>query len=212
MCRSLNKTGRSVRAWRECTGERDRLIFYDGASTDDPVLLEYCGGDWLPRVAARGPDMLVAFHSSPYSAPPRAAPAHAPLRGFELDVDVIFADSDSLDYARCVPTAPRLVRTPPSPSAHRPPSVQGGAALRVPRQGVVFRGGVQRERAGAGPPRPPARAHAHAAAQHHVHLDLPRPPGYVAAAHAHVARRPLTARVLQVTWCGSTSRASRSTR
>ncbi|CAH2090673.1 unnamed protein product [Euphydryas editha] len=97
---SLNKTGRAVRAWRECTGERDRLIFYDGASTDDPVLVEYCGGDWLPPVTSRGPEMLVAFHSSPFSAPPRAAAAHAPLRGFELDVDVIFADSDSLDYAR----------------------------------------------------------------------------------------------------------------
>ncbi|XP_041987452.1 uncharacterized protein LOC121739170 [Aricia agestis] len=97
---SLNKTGRAVRAWRECTGERDRLIVYDGASTDDPVLVEYCGGDWLPRVTARGPEMLVAFHSSPFSAPPRAAPALAPLRGFELDVDVIFANSDSLDYAR----------------------------------------------------------------------------------------------------------------
>nr|XP_026487295.1 uncharacterized protein LOC113394267 [Vanessa tameamea] len=97
---SLNKTGRAVRAWRECTGERDRLIFYDGASTDDPVLVEYCGGDWLPPVTSRGPEMLVAFHSSPFSAPPRATTPHAPLRGFELDVDVIFADSDSLDYAR----------------------------------------------------------------------------------------------------------------
>lgn len=97
---SLNKTGRAVRAWRECTGERDRLIFYDGASTDDPVLVEYCGGDWLPRVTSRGPEMLVAFHSSPFSAPPRPAAPAAPLRGFELDVDVVFADSDSLDYAR----------------------------------------------------------------------------------------------------------------
>ncbi|KAI8423189.1 hypothetical protein MSG28_014234 [Choristoneura fumiferana] len=122
---SLNKTGRAVRAWRECTGERDRLIFYDGASTDDPVLVEYCGGDWLPRVTARGPEMLVAFHSSPYSAPPRAPAPLAPLRGFELDVDVIFADSDS-----------RLR--------------QGGAPLRISREGVLHRGGGERDRGGRG--------------------------------------------------------------
>ncbi|KAG7295718.1 hypothetical protein JYU34_020759, partial [Plutella xylostella] len=97
---SVNKTGRAVAAWRECTPERDRLIVYDGGSTDDPVLLTYCGGDWLPPVTSRGPDMLLAFHSSPYSAPPRAAPPLAPLRGFELDVAVVFADSDSLEYAR----------------------------------------------------------------------------------------------------------------
>ncbi|XP_063232233.1 uncharacterized protein LOC134536448 [Bacillus rossius redtenbacheri] len=105
---SLNKTGRSLRAWSDCTGERDHLIFYDGASTDDPVLVKFCGGDWLPRVVSRGPEMLVAFHSSPFSAPLHAgggggggggSPA-SPLRGFELDVDVVFSDSDSLDYSR----------------------------------------------------------------------------------------------------------------
>lgn len=54
--------------------------------------------------------MLVAFHSSPFSAPLHAAAATSPLRGFELDVDVIFADSDSLDYARWVTrTSPRRV-------------------------------------------------------------------------------------------------------
>lgn len=44
--------------------------------------------------------MLVAFHSSPFSIPLHSPQAHSPLRGFELDVDVIFADSDSLDYSR----------------------------------------------------------------------------------------------------------------
>lgn len=96
----LNKTARALRAWRDCTGERDHLIFYDGGSTNDPVLAKYCGGDWLPRVVSRGPDMLVAFHSSPFSIPLHSPPSHSPLRGFELDVDVIFADSDSLDYSR----------------------------------------------------------------------------------------------------------------
>lgn len=98
---SLNKTNtKALRAWRECTGERDHLIFYDGPSTNDPVLVKYCGGDWLPRVVSHGPWMLVAFHSSPFSIPLHSNTAHSPLRGFELDVDVIFADSDSLDYSR----------------------------------------------------------------------------------------------------------------
>lgn len=96
----LNKTSRALRAWRDCTGERDHLIFYDGGSTNDPVLAKYCGGDWLPRVISRGPDMLVAFHSSPFSIPLNLPSFHSPLRGFELEVDVIFADSDSLDYNR----------------------------------------------------------------------------------------------------------------
>lgn len=96
----LNKTVRALRAWRDCTGERDHLIFYDGGSTNDPVLAKYCGGDWLPRVVSRGPEMLVAFHSSPFSIPLHSPPSHSPLRGFELDVDVIFADSDSYDYSR----------------------------------------------------------------------------------------------------------------
>ncbi|XP_030746588.1 uncharacterized protein LOC115875308, partial [Sitophilus oryzae] len=96
----LNKTARALRAWRDCTGERDHLIFYDGLSTDDPVLAKYCGGDWLPRVVSRGPEMLVAFHSSPFSIPLHSPPSQSPLKGFELDVDIIFADSDSMDFAR----------------------------------------------------------------------------------------------------------------
>ncbi|XP_055708213.1 uncharacterized protein LOC129804698 [Phlebotomus papatasi] len=94
---SLNKTSRSVRAWSDCTGERDHLIFYDGSSTNDPVLAKYCGGDWLPRVVSRGSEMLVAFHSSPFSAPLQTA---TPNRGFELDVDILYTDSDSYDFAK----------------------------------------------------------------------------------------------------------------
>lgn len=44
-----------------------------------------------------GPEMLVAFHSSPFSAPLQS---NIPNRGFELDVDVLFTDSDSYDYAQ----------------------------------------------------------------------------------------------------------------
>ncbi|XP_044736901.1 uncharacterized protein LOC123298870 [Chrysoperla carnea] len=101
---SLNKTGRALKAWKDCTGERDHLIFYDGGTTNDPVLVKYCGGDWLPRVVSRGPEMLVAFHSSPFSIPLHSQSTPSPLRGFELDVNIIFADSDSLDYSREVRT------------------------------------------------------------------------------------------------------------
>lgn len=41
--------------------------------------------------------MLIAFHSSPFSAPLQTG---IPNRGFELDVDVSFADSDSHDFAK----------------------------------------------------------------------------------------------------------------
>lgn len=43
--------------------------------------------------------MLVAFHSSPFSAPLQS---NVPNRGFELNVDVLYTDSDSYDYAQGV--------------------------------------------------------------------------------------------------------------
>lgn len=45
----------------------------------------------------RGPEMLIAFHSSPFSAPLQTDIVN---RGFELDVDVQFSDSDSHDFAK----------------------------------------------------------------------------------------------------------------
>ena len=44
-----------------------------------------------------GSEMLIAFHSSPYSAPLQTG---IPNRGFELDVDILFADSDSYDFVQ----------------------------------------------------------------------------------------------------------------
>lgn len=41
--------------------------------------------------------MLVAFHSSPFSAPLQT---NVPNRGFELNVDILYTDSDSYDYAQ----------------------------------------------------------------------------------------------------------------
>jgi len=94
-------TSPPVTATDPCSEDSDHLIFYDGSSTADPVLARWCannenGPPFLPppKVLSRGPDLLVAFHSSPYAAPLRAAPV------FQLDVDVMFADSDSLDFQR----------------------------------------------------------------------------------------------------------------
>lgn len=39
--------------------------------------------------------MLIAFHSSPYSAPLQTGTSN---RGFELNVDILFTDSDSYDF------------------------------------------------------------------------------------------------------------------
>lgn len=123
----MNKTRRLVRAWGACGGGGARLLVYDGASTDDPLLLEWCGGDSLPAVTARGPAMLVAFHAAPRAAPPPPPPA-----AFEIDVRVVFADADSLEYAR-EPTRCEFHVKAPAPAAGPGPG-PGGTA---PRRGVL---------------------------------------------------------------------------
>lgn len=47
----------------------------------------------------RASEMLIAFHSSPFSAPLQS---NVPNRGFELNVDILYTDSDSYDYAQGV--------------------------------------------------------------------------------------------------------------
>ncbi|XP_012271865.1 uncharacterized protein LOC105695127 [Orussus abietinus] len=84
----------SLAVWQDCGPDKDRLIFRDGARTDDPVLLVYCGGP-LPRVTSRGPSMLVEFRSSPL-----AMPLGASTLRVELETRVVYVDSDGLDYAR----------------------------------------------------------------------------------------------------------------
>lgn len=41
--------------------------------------------------------MLIAFHSAPYSAPLQTG---VPNRGFELNVEILFTDSDSHDFVQ----------------------------------------------------------------------------------------------------------------
>ncbi|XP_060873624.1 uncharacterized protein LOC132947372 isoform X1 [Metopolophium dirhodum] len=85
-----------------CSENEDRLVFHDGPSEDDPVLLRYCGGPALPRVVASGPAMLVVFKSWVHNSPATFSwpPPVSRLRSFELDVRIAFVDSDSLDYVK----------------------------------------------------------------------------------------------------------------
>jgi len=85
-----------------CFGTEDRLVFYDGPSEQDPVLLTFCGGPALPRVVASGPVMLVVFRSWEHNSPATfsSPPPVSRLRSFELDTYIAFVDSDSLDYVR----------------------------------------------------------------------------------------------------------------
>lgn len=88
-------------AWDDCNWSRDRIVIYDGSSTDAPVLLSICGGSHIPAVTSSGPEIHVAFYSTPFGnplGPLPPPPFPAPLRGFELDVDVVLVDSESADY------------------------------------------------------------------------------------------------------------------
>lgn len=89
-----------LKVWDKCDDTKDHLIFYDGLTTEDSVLLKFCGGDWLPPVLSRGPQMLVIFRSSPFNIPLQSKETFSLLKGFELDVDTVFTDSDSYDFSR----------------------------------------------------------------------------------------------------------------
>ncbi len=97
---ALNKTEPSLRVWQNCDDTKDRIIFYDGLTTEDSILFKFCGGSWLPPVLSRGPQMLVVFHSSATSVPLQSKESTSLLKGFELDADTVFTDSDSFDFSR----------------------------------------------------------------------------------------------------------------
>lgn len=80
--------------WQDCPPEKDRLVFRDGPRLEDSILLVYCGGP-LPRITARGPAMLIEFRSSSL-----AIPLGSSSLRLELEVPVVYVDSDGLDYAR----------------------------------------------------------------------------------------------------------------
>ncbi|XP_017760684.1 PREDICTED: uncharacterized protein LOC108551155 [Eufriesea mexicana] len=84
----------TLSVWQDCPPEKDQLIFQDGIRPEDPILLVYCGGS-LPRITARGPTMQVEFRSSPI-----AIPLGASALRLELEIQVVYVDSDGLDYAK----------------------------------------------------------------------------------------------------------------
>ena len=70
---------------------QDYLTVWDGATRDSPVLVRLCGGDAVPDIVSRGPNMLLEFHTSPYDNPFHPVPLSY-LPGFELEVQVRFSD------------------------------------------------------------------------------------------------------------------------
>ncbi|KAL7290213.1 hypothetical protein TKK_0015919 [Trichogramma kaykai] len=89
-----NNGSQALVVWNDCPEERDRIILRDGSRSEDQILLIYCGGP-LPRVTARGPAMLVEFHSSA-----TALPLGASQLRVELETQVVYVDSDGYDYAQ----------------------------------------------------------------------------------------------------------------
>lgn len=58
--------------------------------------------------------MLIAFHSSPYSAPLQTG---TPNRGFELNVDILFTDSDSYNFMQNIKCEFHINASSPGKSA-----------------------------------------------------------------------------------------------
>lgn len=80
------------RIWDQCNVVQDYLTVWDGPTRDSPVLVRLCGGDAVPDIVSRGPNMLLEFHTSPYDNPFHPVPLSY-LPGFELEVQVRFSDS-----------------------------------------------------------------------------------------------------------------------
>lgn len=92
MCLKINASGTFYylfifRIWDQCNVVQDYLTVWDGATHDSPVLVRLCGGDAVPDIVSRGPNMLLEFHTSPYDNPFHPVPLSY-LPGFELEVQV----------------------------------------------------------------------------------------------------------------------------
>ncbi|KAI8436727.1 hypothetical protein MSG28_010210 [Choristoneura fumiferana] len=94
-----DRSQRVLKIWDQCNVVQDYLTVWDGPTRESPVLVRLCGGDAVPDIISRGPNMLLEFHTSPYDNPFHPVPLSY-LPGFELEVQVLYVDKDSHSYVR----------------------------------------------------------------------------------------------------------------
>ncbi|XP_026734671.1 uncharacterized protein LOC113498735 [Trichoplusia ni] len=94
-----DRSQRVLKIWDQCNVVQDYLTVWDGPTRDSPVLVRLCGGDAVPDIVSRGPNMLLEFHTSPYDNPFHPVPLSY-LPGFELEVQVLYVEKDSHSYVR----------------------------------------------------------------------------------------------------------------
>ncbi|XP_058459411.1 uncharacterized protein LOC131435488 isoform X2 [Malaya genurostris] len=90
---------RILRSWDQCNVHQDYLTVHDGKAQDTPEIARICGGEALPDIVTSGPDMLVVFNTSPFDVPFHPNPVTF-LPGFELEVHVLYVNSNSQSYIR----------------------------------------------------------------------------------------------------------------
>ncbi|XP_052901737.1 uncharacterized protein LOC128309403 [Anopheles moucheti] len=90
---------RILRSWEQCDEAQDYLSIYDGGTPEAPTIGRICGGDVLPDIVSSGPEMRVEFHTSPFDVPFHPNPVTF-LPGFELEVHVLYVNSNSQSYIR----------------------------------------------------------------------------------------------------------------
>ncbi|XP_053680820.1 uncharacterized protein LOC128731713 [Anopheles nili] len=90
---------RILRSWEQCDEAQDYLSIYDGAAVEAPAIGRICGGDVLPDIVSSGPEMRVEFHTSPFDVPFHPNPVTF-LPGFELEIHVLYVNSNSQSYIR----------------------------------------------------------------------------------------------------------------
>ncbi|XP_055620244.1 uncharacterized protein LOC129764786 isoform X2 [Toxorhynchites rutilus septentrionalis] len=90
---------RILRSWEQCDAEQDYLTIHDGKTLEAPKIGRICGGDALPDIVSSGADMVVHFTTSPYDVPFHPNPVTF-LPGFELEVHILYVNSNSQSYIR----------------------------------------------------------------------------------------------------------------